>query len=268
MHPVGCRVCFRRRGDGSNSPHRDVYALGAHRGGIDERWLASTTKADNGPGTPADEGLSYISSDGKRVLLKDALESIGDELLGAEVMREQGGWNALTKFFDPLVPIPHHMHPMDQHAKLVGQKGKTESYYFPPQYNFISHSFPYTFMGLEPGTTKDDVRQCLERWNEGDNGILFYSRAYKLQLGTGWQVDAGILHAPGTLLTYEMQTNSDVCSLFQSMSEGRPVPWDMLVKDVPPEHHHDLDYIVSMLDWEANVDPEIALTPQGSTPAG
>ena len=183
-------------------------------------------------------------------------------------MHEQGGWNALTKFFDPLVPIPHHMHPMDQHAKLVGQKGKTESYYFPPQYNFISHSFPYTFMGLEPGTTKDDVRQCLERWNEGDNGILFYSRAYKLQLGTGWQVDAGILHAPGTLLTYEMQTNSDVCSLFQSMSEGRPVPWDMLVKDVPPEHHHDLDYIVSMLDWEANVDPQIALTPQGPAPAG
>src|SRR5450756_2679197 len=38
---------------------RDLYALGAHRGGIDERWFSSTTKADNGPATPADEGLSY-----------------------------------------------------------------------------------------------------------------------------------------------------------------------------------------------------------------
>ena len=38
----------------------DYYALGAGRGGIDERWLASTTIADNGPGTPHDEGLSYI----------------------------------------------------------------------------------------------------------------------------------------------------------------------------------------------------------------
>ena len=37
---------------------RDLYALGAHRGGIDERWFASTTNADNGPGTPWDEGLS------------------------------------------------------------------------------------------------------------------------------------------------------------------------------------------------------------------
>ena len=27
-------------------------------------------------------------------------------------------------------------------------------------------------MGLEPGTTKDDIRRCLENWNKGDNGIL------------------------------------------------------------------------------------------------
>ncbi|MGH9664110.1 MAG: hypothetical protein ACRD9L_06785, partial [Bryobacteraceae bacterium] len=38
----------------------------------------------------------------------------------------------------------------------------------------------------------------------------------------------------------------------------RYVPWDLLVKDVPKEHHHDLDYLLSMLDWEANVDPEFA----------
>jgi hypothetical protein len=31
--------------------------------------------------------------------------------------------------------------------------------------------------------------------------------------------------------------------------------WDLLVKNVPPEHHHDLDYLVSMLDWDANVNP-------------
>ena len=37
----------------------DLYALGGHRGGIDERWFSSTTPADNGPGTPDDEGLSY-----------------------------------------------------------------------------------------------------------------------------------------------------------------------------------------------------------------
>src|SRR6187397_3750036 len=57
----------------------DLYALGGHRGGIDERWFSSTTHAANGPGTPEDEGLSYIDFNGKRVLLKEAIENIGDE---------------------------------------------------------------------------------------------------------------------------------------------------------------------------------------------
>jgi hypothetical protein len=150
------------------------------------------------------------------------------------------------------------MHQSDEYAKLVGQRGKPEAYYFPPQYNFTPNNFPYTFMGLEPGTTQADVRRCLERWNEGDNGILYHSKAYKLQPGTGWQIDAGILHAPGSLVTYEPQVNSDVFGMFQSMVEGRAVPWDLLVKDVPPEHHHDLDFIIGMLDWNANIDPQFA----------
>lgn len=237
---------------------RDLYALGAHRGGIDERWFSSTTNAANGPGTPQDEGLSYVDIDGQRVLLKTAVDTIGDELLGADVMAREGGWNLLCKFFDNLGPIPHHMHQSEEFAKRVGQRGKPEAYYFPPQYNFKDNNFPYTFMGLEPGTTQDDVRRCLERWNEGDNGILYHSKAYKLKPGSGWQIDAGILHAPGSLVTYEPQVNSDVFGMFQSLVEGRYVPWDLLVKDVPPEHHHDLDYILSMLDWEANVDPEFA----------
>jgi hypothetical protein len=237
---------------------RDLYALGAHRGGIDERWFSSTTRAANGPGTPDDEGLSYIAFDGKKVLLKEAVETLGDRLLGSEVMAKHGGWNILCKFFDNLGPIPHHMHQNDECAARVGQRGKPEAYYFPPQYNFKGNNFPYTFMGLEPGTTQDDVRRCLERWNQGDNGILYYSKAYRLKPGTGWQIDAGILHAPGSLVTYEPQVNSDVFGMFQSMVEGRAVSWDLLVKDVPPEYAHDLDYLIGMLDWDANVNPNFA----------
>ena len=78
---------------------------------------------------------------GKKFLLKDAVESAGDLLLGADVMQREGGWNLLCKFFDNMGPIPHHMHQSDEFAKLVGQKGKPEAYYFPPQYNQILQQF-------------------------------------------------------------------------------------------------------------------------------
>jgi hypothetical protein len=241
----------------------DIYAFGGERGGIDERWFSSTIKASNGPLTREDEGLSYVHlDDGKRFLLKDAVEIAGDALIGADVMSREGGWNILCKFFDNLGPIPHHMHQSDEFAKRVGQRGKPEAYYFPPQYNVVQNNFPYTFFGLEPGTTKDDVVRCLENWNKGDNGILNHSRAYRLQPGTGWQVNAGILHAPGSLVTYEPQVRSDVFAMFQSEVEGRIVDWSLLTKDVLPEHHRDLDYLVSMLDWAGNVNPEFAKTNQ------
>src|ERR1700730_15682976 len=64
----------------------DLYALGAHRGGINERWFSSTTHASNGPGTPEHEGLSYVRLGGTRFLLKDAVETSGDALLGSDVM--------------------------------------------------------------------------------------------------------------------------------------------------------------------------------------
>jgi hypothetical protein len=40
--------------------------------------------------------------------------------------------------------------------------------------------------------------------------------------------------------------------MFQSEVEGRIVDWGLLVKDIRPEFSHDLDYLVSMLDWDAN----------------
>jgi hypothetical protein len=55
-------------------------------------------------------------------------------------------------------------------------------------------------------------------------------------------------------VTYEPQWGSDVFSMYQSMVEGRRVPWDLLVKDVPKEKHQDLDYLVEQVDWDRNTD--------------
>jgi len=43
--------------------------------------------------------------------------------------------------------------------------------------------------------------------------------------------------------------------MYQSMVEGRAVPWSLLVKDMPPDRHQDLDFLVDQLDWNANVNP-------------
>jgi hypothetical protein len=234
---------------------QDTYAYGAHRGGIDERWFASTTEAANEDRVD-DEGLSHVVVSGKRAFtLRDAVAQEGAKLIGKPLWDKYQRWPVYSKFFDNFGPIPHHMHQNDKQAALVGQQGKPESYYFPPQLNSLGNNFPYTFMGLEPGTTKQDIIRCLDRWNEGDNGILNYSKAYRLQPGTGWLIPPCVLHAPGSLVTYEPQWGSDVFGMYQSLVEGRPVPRSLLTKDFPKEKHDDNAYLVDALDWEANVNP-------------
>src|SRR5579859_7322727 len=71
---------------------QDIYALGAHRGGIDERWFASTTAAAN-EGAPPDEGLSYVVHDGKRVFtLKDAVALEGARIVGKPIWDRYSRW--------------------------------------------------------------------------------------------------------------------------------------------------------------------------------
>ena len=232
----------------------DWYALGLDRGGIDERWFASTTEAENA-GRAEDEGLSYVRVAGKRFLLRDAVSEGKGAVVGDAIWEAHRRWPVFSKFFDNLGPLPHHMHQMDKDAKLTGQDGKPEAYYYPPQLNAAENRFDYTFMGLEPGTTKAQVRKCLEDWNKGDNGILDLAKAYRLKPGTGWIIPAGVLHAPGSVCTYEPQWGSDVFGMFQSLTDKDAIPWDLLVKNVPDDKKFDLDFIVEQLDWEKNVDP-------------
>jgi hypothetical protein len=233
----------------------DYYALGMHRGGIDERWFGSTTEAAN-DNRNEDEGLSYCVHNGERFLLRDVVAELKDQVIGSHIWDTFNKWPVYSKFFDNMGPIPHHMHQNAEQAALVGQEGKPESYYFPPQMNQIGNNFPYTFMGLEPGTSKRDVIDCLNRWSECKNGLLDLSEAYRLKPGTGWLIPPCVLHAPGSLVTYEPQWGSDVFAMYQNLVEGREVPRALLTKDFPSEHHNDNTYLVEALDWGKNVDPD------------
>ena len=242
----------------------DYYALGGERGGIDERWFSSTTPADNGPLTGVNEGLSMVVfNDGStthQITLRDAIDELKSEIIGSRLWDEHQKWPVYSKFFDNKGPLPHHVHHSDEYAAKVGQLGKPEAYYFPPQVNNYGADYPYTFFGFEPGTTKDQIRECLVNFTKGDNKITSYSKAYRLDPGTGWDVPPGILHAPGSLCTFEPQKASDVYAMYQSVVNHQVVPTELLWKDCPEDKIGDFDYLIEVLDWEANVDPNFVET--------
>jgi hypothetical protein len=236
----------------------DYYALGTQRGSIKERWFSSVVSAANGPLAPSDEGMSYVSTGitpKEKVLFKDAVAELGAAIIGTELWQKYGMWPMYSKFFDYKLPLFHHLHLDDIAAKRVSRLGKPEAYYFPPQLNNYPGEFAVTYFGFDPSVTKNMVRERLLDYSNRDTRLTELSRAYRLSLGTGWYIPAGVVHAPGSLLTYEPQWNSDVASVFENVSSGEVMSRQSLTNDVPQEHKDDVDYLISLMDWGKNVDP-------------
>lgn len=258
LAPVWVSRSFCRPGRRLKLHPDDYYALGAERGGIDERWFSSTTWAENGPKTAEDEGLSYIVlDDEKKLLLRDAVEILGAEVIGENLWEKYGRWPMFSKFFDNAGPLPHHIHHRNEHANRVGAEGKPEMYFYPSQLNNHGGEFPFTFFGLNPETTKEEVLEALRTFKDGDNHLLDLSRAYKLVLDTGYDVPPGVLHAPGSLCTYEPQFASDVYAMYQSvLMNGQVLEEELLWKNCPDEEKGSYEYLLDVIDWDQNVDPD------------
>src|SRR5436305_12206070 len=75
----------------------DLYAYGLNRGGIDERWFASTTPAANENRTP-DEGLSYCVVGKQRFTLQQAVAECGATLIGSKIWKKYKKWPVYSKF--------------------------------------------------------------------------------------------------------------------------------------------------------------------------
>ena len=86
----------------------DTYAYGANRGGIDERWFASTTVTAN-EGRAWDEGLNYCVVGRERFTLKQAVEDCGATLVGKAIWKKYGRWPVYSKFCANMGRIPHPM---------------------------------------------------------------------------------------------------------------------------------------------------------------
>jgi hypothetical protein len=236
----------------------DYFAFGTRRGSIKERWFSSIIKCNNGSLTTPDEGLSYVSCGStptEKFAFKEAVEELGAELIGEDMMDRFGTWPMYAKFFDYSTPLFHHLHPDFQAASRIGSLGKPEAYYYPPQYNNYAGSFPVTYFGFDPDCTKEHVRERLLMYLHGDNRITELSRGYRIELGTGWYTPPGVVHAPGSYLTYEPQWNSDVNSVFENVASGEVYDKSFLVENLPAEKQDDIEAVMDLLDWETNIDP-------------
>ena len=240
----------------------DQYALGTARGSIKERWFSSVICCQNGEHAAEDEGMSYVETTGNpadKISLKDFVDTLGAEIIGY-LQERYGTWPMYSKFFDYNDPLFHHLHLDFDAAARVGKIGKPEAYYYPPQLNNHPGTFPHTYFGFSPDVTKDEVRERLLAYESGDNRITELSRAYRIELSTGWYTPPGVVHAPGSYLTYEPQWNSDVNSVYENIASSEVYPYSFLSENCPPDKMRDVDYIMDLMDWEKNIDPDYRKT--------
>jgi len=221
----------------------DYYGFGMARGAIKERLLASVMANSNYVDTG--EEISDIT-------LREAVEELGPELIGEELMTKHGTFPIHAKFFDYGEPLFHHIHLGFENAARIGQFGKPEAYFFPPQLNNHAGTFPHTYFGFDTSVTKEQVRERMADFDERDTRLTELSRAFRLELGTGWYVPPGVLHAPGSYLTYEPQWNSQSGAVFENVTAGAINSRDSITRSLPDGKGDPID----LLDWEINVDPD------------
>ncbi len=234
----------------------DAYDVG-ERGFICERWLASTTHADNAVGPP-DEGISYVrSADGGRLNLEDLVAAAPEAILGSEYARTHGGLGRLAKVYDFGARIPYHIHPPQEQASKVGRRSKDEAYYFPPGTDMGPH--PETFFGVHPhmssAASGEALLEELVRWDSDE--ILRFARGYVQVPEDGFFIPSGILHAPGTAVTIELQEDSDTLAMFQALNAGTIISKELLFKDVSAEDRAAKGEaaVLEWVDWDLNADP-------------
>jgi hypothetical protein len=235
----------------------DYYAMGMKSGAIVERWFSSITKVETDESIE-NLGMSFVNVDGdmdKKVLFKDVIDALGEELIGKALFEKYGTWPMYSKFYDYNEPLFHHVHHREEACERVGVLPKHEHYFFPKQYNNHLGKRPITFFGFDPSVTREEIIERLSTFESQDGRILELSRGYQIELGTGWFTPAGVVHAPGSLCTYEPQWNSDVMALWENVVDGEIFDKTWLSNFLPEGKENDMDAIMDVADWDLNMLP-------------
>jgi len=222
---------------------KEIYVPG--RGWYSERWLASCVTV-LGSST---EGLSRVDLNGDGIFFRNAIKALPERILGSVYAKLNNySFGVLTKILDPGIPIPLHFHAKEVHAKRYWNSNpKEEAYYY------LEHSLgptPYIHLGFFSDVSEEEILNYLKQW-KGDN-ILDLSPAYRCRVGEGFHVLAGVVHSPCTLLTLEVQEESDVGTIIQAEYQGGIIPKDQYLLNGPRNEEE----VIEMIDWQINRDPE------------
>ena len=217
---------------------------------IDERWLFSITRIEQ-EGASGEDGLSTVADeDGSPLCTLDALvRAHPDVMLGADYVAAHGGpgvaiFELLAKILDigsrPDDRINCHIHPR-----------KDEAYYYP---SIHGQDDVYLAMGFFGGT-RDRVRQCLENAVKGErvDSILHLQPHFRLKVGSGWHVYAGMPHSPVGYV-FELQRPRDDFRLLQLYHRGQD---KLFEPDLLLRGDESVEAAMADIDWAMAENPYI-----------
>lgn len=177
-----------------------------------EDWLASTSRARNGDHQQRDdEGVSYVTVDGKEIALPDLIASQSDWFWGKQQppTDEPGQIGVLIKLLDAGVRLHLQAHPnRDFVKKLFGDKvanaGKTECWYILS----VRGDDPYVYLGFQHPPTPEKWAQMVG--DQDLDGMRACFEKIPVKPGDCLMVPSGTPHAIGDgIFMIELQEPTD-----------------------------------------------------------
>ncbi len=117
-------------------------------------------------------------------------------------------------------PIPAHIHAgctKDRANEMAC--GKAEAQFFPC---IPENATAVTRMGFKKGVTREMILHAMDKF--GKNDILYdLMKEFEVKEGECWMVRPGFVHAPGPVLTIEIQRPQDDFNFLGKALESRNV---------------------------------------------
>ena len=208
-----------------------------------EAWIASTTRADNGPEHPRNEGLSRVKLPDGSIgpYFADLLPEFSEVLFGSDG-KDMDNFPVLCKFLDSAMQLSLQAHPDREFAKkhFNSKYGKTECWMILGTRE-IDGVEPYLLVGFKEGVTKEKVAKAVAE--EDFKTFESYFHRVSIKPGDVWFLPGGFPHAIGSgVFLLEVQEPTDLivqpelsCGNVRFSEKDR---WGGLDKDVALDCFH------------------------------